>query len=108
MGVPLTRHTPLQARNFNVNLTCLLPTVEPRRRASRRAFTLARPLAGNFSTTAWWVITRGASEHERKKGSSIGFHILEALAKDLRTTSNTARSASSARPTRARTRPTAS
>jgi DNA gyrase subunit A len=72
----LYKHTPLQT-NFNVNLTCLLPTSNPA--VGQPARVTLRDLCRHFLDHRMVVITRRL-EHERKKLLDR-LHILEALAK---------------------------
>ena len=70
------KHTPLQT-NFNVNLTCLLPTANPA--VGQPARVTLRDLCRHFLDHRMVVITRRL-EHERKKLLER-LHILDALAR---------------------------
>src|SRR4030095_8178463 len=72
----LYKHTPLQT-NFNVNLTCLLPTSNPA--VGQPARVTLRDLCRHFLDHRMVVVTRRL-EHERKKLLDR-LHILDALAK---------------------------
>jgi DNA gyrase subunit A len=72
----LYKHTPLQT-NFNVNLTCLLPTGNPAVGQPQRV--TLRDLCRHFLDHRLVVITRRL-EHERKKLLER-LHILDALAR---------------------------
>src|SRR5689334_6596190 len=72
----LYKHTPLQT-NFNVNLTCLLPTGNPA--VGQPARVTLRDLCRHFLDHRMVVVTRRL-EHERKKLLDR-LHILDALAK---------------------------
>jgi DNA gyrase subunit A len=70
------KHTPLQT-NFNVNLTCLLPSANPA--VGQPARVTLRDLCRHFLDHRMIVVTRRL-EHERKKLLER-LHILDALAK---------------------------
>jgi DNA gyrase subunit A len=72
----LYKHTPLQT-NFNVNLTCLLPTANPA--VGQPARVTLRDLCRHFLDHRMVVVTRRL-EYERKKLLER-LHILDALAK---------------------------
>src|SRR5437763_6027890 len=72
----LYKHTPLQT-NFNVNLTCLLPTANPAVGQPARA--TLRDLCRQFLDFRMHVITRRL-EHEKRQ-LEARLHILEALAR---------------------------
>src|SRR5262249_17551535 len=72
----LYKHTALQT-NFNVNLTCLLPTANPA--VGQPARVTLRDLCRHFLDHRMVVVTRRL-EHERKKLLDR-LHILDALAK---------------------------
>src|SRR4029077_9963342 len=70
------KHTSLQA-NFNVNLTCLLPTANPL--VGQPARVTLRDLCRQFLDFRMTVVTRRL-EHEKRKLEER-LHILEALVK---------------------------
>src|SRR5881296_3478704 len=72
----LYKHTPLQT-NFNVNLTCLLPTANPA--VGQPARVTLRDLCRQFLDFRMTVVTRRL-EHEKRQLESR-LHILEGLAK---------------------------
>jgi DNA gyrase subunit A len=72
----LYKHTPLQA-NFNVNLTCLLPTTNPA--VGQPARVTLRDLCRHFLDFRMAVVTRRL-EHEKRQ-LEARLHILDALAK---------------------------
>ncbi len=72
----LYKHTPLQT-NFNVNLTCLLPTANPA--VGQPARVTLRDLCRQFLDFRMQVVTRRL-EHEKRQ-LEARLHILDALAK---------------------------
>src|SRR5262245_17200758 len=72
----LYKHTPLQT-NFNVNLTCLVPTANPA--VGQPARVSLRELCRHFLDFRMEVVTRRL-EHEKRKLQER-LHILDALAK---------------------------
>jgi DNA gyrase subunit A len=72
----LYKHTPLQT-NFNVNLTCLLPTANPA--VGQPARVTLRDLCRQFLDFRMVVVTRRL-EHEKRQ-LEARLHILDALAK---------------------------
>jgi DNA gyrase subunit A len=72
----LYKHTPLQT-NFNVNLTCLVPTANPA--VGQPARVTLRDLCRHFLDFRMLVVTRRL-EHEKRQ-LEARLHILDALAK---------------------------
>ena len=94
----LYKHTALQT-NFNVNLTCLVPTANPV--VGQPARVTLRDLCRHFLDFRMVVVTRRLEHEQRQLEARI--HILDGSRRS--STPSTAPSRSSARPSRAPTPP---